>query len=1002
MPIALGVPVLAFAVAAAGTSPGTPVAGTPFAERFRPRSYFTGDREVPVTARRDMLAIRIRGDRGDHVLVSDVATLVEDAAVKLGATSVRIQRVQRLRPGLVSVQLTDALPRLLLVELARMIDLNDLNDGVRVYPVLARMTGRAFADEHLAVTAQPGRLDEVLRVVVDKTGGRVVRMSLVADTALVAVGAPMAFDAVEASRRLAGVPGVVSAEPDLVRELALKSTVLDDERFAEQWHLRRPDLGDDDVPGVGEIFADDAWDVTLGSPDVRIAVFDSGIDIDHPDLVDKVVRGFDASASPTSDESDPDYDDDPRPECTRNFDGRDVVNSCPDFAPFRESHGTSVAGIIAAEGDNGIDVAGVCPRCSVIPVRLLGDDAATGMAIADAFMHAVRDRGADVINNSWGPGFSLFFPLSQAERDAFEFARTQGRDGKGTVIVFAAGNSTADVASDAYASHPSVLAVAATTNLDDWAYYSNYGAAVDLAAPSQGVVDERDGFFTDDFGIVTTDVEGVEGYDAADVNTGFGGTSAAAPVAAGVVGLVLSANPALTSEQVRLVLTGSADKIVADKVPWEQMFGQDIEAIFAYDDVGHSIGFGHGRVNAARAVELALDDPPLTGAACDAPGCTFCSAAGRCLERCESQSDCVDGSVCAEFGACEIPRERPAQFLSPCSADCAYCTPTLDTEFGAADICTIACNDDDECPDGFDCRLTEPGGPSICGVGDKGGGNPDDFFNCFAPQIGTAIVVQSDEGRRLCGDICFAPGAPAEAAACPYGFTCASSDCECTAESNIGCFEFLCGADPDPQLDESDFVFPVCLPNSGHADKCASDVDCQLGDYCKLDSASPDGVGACVLDDRDGCDICGTCATDLDCAGRGVCIGTRDDGIGECSWACGDADACPGDSVCREVEAQFGTLFVCLSPNGGAQPENRCDPDYRCQVACRDDVPCARGSSCVDGACVDDPLPPVERPSCTCTASSSSSSSSASSSASAAGVLFGLVLLSRALVRRRK
>jgi hypothetical protein len=361
----------------------------------------------------------------------------------------------------------------------------------------------------------------------------------------------------------------------------------------------------------------------------------------------------------------------------------------------------------------------------------------------------------------------------------------------------------------------------------------------------------------------------------------------------------------------------------------------------------------------------------LTGAPCDVDACTFCSADDVCLERCGAQSDCVDGSVCTSIGACEIPRVRASEFLAPCTSDCAWCTPSLDTEFLTTDICTKECGSDDECPDGFDCRLTEEGGPSICGVGDKGAGNPNDFFSCFSPQIGTSVVVESELGRQLCGDICFAPGAASDSGACPFGFHCASADCECTAPSNVGCFEFVCGEDDDPQLDETDFFFPVCLPNPGHADKCSSDLDCQFGDYCKKTSASPDDVGDCTLDDRDGCDICAPCSSDDECRGRGVCIGTRDDGIGECSWACGDADACPGDSVCREVEAQFGTLFVCLSPNGGALPENRCDAQYQCEVACRDDVPCARGFSCIDGACERDPIPDEEPPpSCAATSSS--------------------------------
>src|SRR5690606_2375641 len=118
----------------------------------------------------------------------------------------------------------------------------------------------------------------------------------------------------------------------------------------------------------------------------------------------------------------------------------------------------------------------------------------------------------------------------------------------------------------------------------------------------QGLPASEDGIPQDDYGIMCTDVPGDEGYDDGDYNPGFGGTSAASPVTAGVVGLVLSANPNLTGEQVRLVLTRTAAKIRADKIPWVEVAGQDIEALFEYDEAGQSLGFGYGRVDADAAV----------------------------------------------------------------------------------------------------------------------------------------------------------------------------------------------------------------------------------------------------------------------------------------------------------------------------------------------------------------------------------------------------------------
>jgi subtilisin family serine protease len=941
-------------------------------ERFGPRRYRQAEgRVVPVSARSDLLVVRTA------LPPDEVATLVERAVelVVGGQPADPALRVAGARlvadHGLVAVELAGDAPKKELVAVARALAAHPA--VLQVYPALSRMTGRAFADDRLLVTAERGQLDAVLPTVLEKTAGTLIKRSLLPDTALVAVGAPFSFDAVEASARLGELPGLRAAEPDLYRELALKATTLNDPLFENQWHLSRRN---DAIPGTGQVFADEAWDITLGTPDVVIAVFDTGIDVEHPDLLANLIPGFDAASN----------DDDPSPACSASFDGRGRSASCPERAPFRESHGTSVAGAAAAVGDNGIGVAGVCPRCSIMPVRLIADRSVNGLTIAETFQRAIFPaaprRGADIVNNSWGPGFSLFFPLSTAERDVFSRARTEGRDGRGAVIVFAAGNDTSDVGSDAYAADPHTIAVAAVTNLDDWALYSNYGSQIDIAAPSQGLPSNQDGIADDDFGILTTDVTGDDGYDPSDYNDGFGGTSAASPVTAGVIGLVLSANPQLTSEQVRLVLTSTADKILADKMPWQALIGQDVAAIFAYDETGHSIGFGYGRVNARRAVEAA-STPGLLGGPCSAAGCTFCSAEERCLTRCERQSDCPDGSVCnAGLGACELPRDRPADFLSPCSADCAFCTPTLDTEFGPVDICTIECGNDDDCPDGFDCRLTELGGPSICGVGDKGAGEPADFFSCFSPQIGTSLVVVTDSGRELCGDVCFGDGP----GACPFGFTCRTADCECTGGGNFGCFEFTCVEDDNPAFDNNDFFFPICLPDPGFADRCSTDLECQTGDYC-VD-------GRCRLDDREGCDICNTCTSNEDCLGRGVCIGLRGDGIGECVWACGDTDPCPGDSVCRAIENRFGDLEVCISPRGGRTEADRCDPDYTCKVACRDDVPCRPGQVCEAGTCVaappEDPdLPPgVSGGGCTC--------------ASGSGLPFGLALLALGAARRAR
>ncbi len=1015
----------------------------PSTHRFGTRHYGTGDRGVFVDAAADLLAVRLPAPApyAGPLDAAGVADVVGALLPKVAAADVTVLRTWRVTThGTVAVALSRAVDRAALAALDALVR----DAGGQLWPVLVRgpgvspdlvdeplggldrapVRGRAFADDRLVVTAAAGRLDEVLETVLAKTGGVVLERSrYLRDTALVQVGAVVGHDAVDAAALLAGTGGVRAVEPNLYRELRVRQAT-PDPLLGQQWHLSRDEEPAASIPGAGEIFAPEAWAVTRGSPDVVAAVFDSGTDWQHPDLIDNVRQDlmFDAATG----------DGDPGPECGQSQDGAAEVPGCPRSAPYVESHGTSVSGAVAAKGGNGIGVSGVCPDCSLMPVRLLGETATPTFGNAQAFSRACdplangSGEGAWLINNSWGPGFSLYFPLSTAERDAFELCRTVGRRGKGTVILFATGNETSNVRKDAYAKHPSVIAVAASTNLDDWASYSNYGDEVDVAAPSLGGTVQQD-----NYGIVTTDVRGgtrgysIDGTQAdgsgmdVDYNPSFSGTSAACPVAAGVAGLVLSANPSLTAEQVRLVLTRTADKIEADKVDWLQLSGQDLRAIFAYDAEGHSIAFGYGRVNAADAVALAaglqVDQPlGLQGAACvtdaecvagDAAAGRCDPALGRCLLPCASQADCVDGAVCVD-AFCELPVERPGDFLSPCDdAACEGCVSTLDSSFNPTSVCSKACTVDADCdpscandpancqPDGFDCRpaTDDPNGPKICAIGEPNAGGPADFGACFNGQIGTSVVVTTGEGRELCGDICF-DDSPA---GCAYGFHCAEVTCTCTRETQWGCFEFTCA---EVQPGRGDFFFPVCVPDAGHGDVCATDADCQFGDYCAdLDG----GQGRCRIDDRAGCDICQPCTDSSECGGRGVCIGTNNgQNLGVCAVACDDFEACPGNSECREFTTRRGTTLACLGTapafDASVTALDLC-VDFVCEVSCRDDVPCADGFVCSDGECVVAPPPEkADDDDVTITFGGGPSCSSG------AGVAPGFAIALLALLRRRR
>ena len=191
---------------------------------------------------------------------------------------------------------------------------------------------------------------------------------------------------------------------------------IEDALLADQWHLFRGD--NDATPGAGHISADKAWDFQRGNPNVVVAVIDTGTDMNHPDLAPNIVGGLDAIAG----------DDDPDAQCSSSWDGRDVDSSCPEDRPFFESHGTSVSGLVASVGMNEIGTSGVCPECSLYPVRMIG-----GGGFGDSLSNALTFRSvveaADIINNSWGPVFPDFSRYPSSEIAAFTFAETAAETG---------------------------------------------------------------------------------------------------------------------------------------------------------------------------------------------------------------------------------------------------------------------------------------------------------------------------------------------------------------------------------------------------------------------------------------------------------------------------------------------------------------------------------------------------------------------------------------------
>jgi subtilisin family serine protease len=367
------------------------------------------------------------------------------------------------------------------------------------------------------------------------------------------VGTPLFSSSSLGATWLAGI--VLAASAAAQTPESFRRHVPNDPMFARQWPLDNSGQGGGAVDA--DVDAPEAWAITRGAPSIVIAVLDDGVQLDHPDLAPNIAaagRDFRAGAA--------------------------HATAAP--REVTDRHGTAVAGVVAARGDDGIGVTGICPRCSLLPIGVDGVDNAVSAATADAVRYAVS-QGADVINLSWGYARAHAPPADAALRSALEDAATRGRGGRGTLIVVGATNDAVDNCAGStldLAALDSVLAVG-VADFRDRIGGAGYGSCIDVLAPST-----PEGKTT--LGVLTTDRTGIDGHTGGDYHETFGGTSAAAPLVAGIAGLLLSLNPELTRSEVQQLLEQTADKIDAANAD--------------YDARGFSPRAGFGRVNAARAL----------------------------------------------------------------------------------------------------------------------------------------------------------------------------------------------------------------------------------------------------------------------------------------------------------------------------------------------------------------------------------------------------------------
>jgi len=341
-----------------------------------------------------------------------------------------------------------------------------------------------------------------------------------------------------AIERLRRDPGVAFAELDYALHAA-EAVVPNDPFWDQQW-------------GPSQIGAPEAWGITTGSSEVLIAVLDSGVQLDHEDLADKVWANPDEiPANGLDDDANGKVDDVHGWHFYHTWDGSRFIPAEDADVEDGFGHGTHVAGIAAAAGNNGLGIAGISWGARVMSVKVL-DDAGNGWYsdVALGIIYAA-DNGARIINLSVGGS-----PESATLCAAAEYAHR-----KGCLLVAAAGNTGGQV--EYPAACENVLAVAATDPMDERASFSNIGPEVDVAAPGVSIYSTWAPW---------------GGYAS------MSGTSMAAPHVSGVAALVWSRWPALSNE----ALTTQITRAVVDlgSPGWDESTG------WGRIDAGRAVSYG--------------------------------------------------------------------------------------------------------------------------------------------------------------------------------------------------------------------------------------------------------------------------------------------------------------------------------------------------------------------------------------------------------------------------
>jgi hypothetical protein len=392
-----------------------------------------------------------------------------------------------------------------------------------------------------------------------------------------------AGNAFEIARYLQSLRTIEFAEPDFVYWAKMETN---DPLYGQQWHLNNTGTQFSGAVAGADLDMVNAWTLSTGIPQIKVAILDcfgSIAQFSHSDFSFQVA--YDATGTGFT---------------ATGFGG--------------DAHGINCGGLIGASTNNALGVAGIAYNASVYAVKIgtiinsSGNWNTTGNSISDGIIWAYQNAHIVSNSNSLGSSSSLI-------DNAITNCVTIGRWGKGAPFFSSSGNNSSSTISYP-SSNTNTISVGASTASDSRASFSNYGTGLDIVAPGENVY--------------STDIAGTSGYSASDYFL-FSGTSAACPVAAGIMALILSADSTLTQTQARNIIETSCEKTGGYTYN---------SGISGQPNGTWSTNTGYGRINAYNALLLASNTPPandvITSATVLTPGATCTTISGNLISATES------------------------------------------------------------------------------------------------------------------------------------------------------------------------------------------------------------------------------------------------------------------------------------------------------------------------------------------------------------------------------